>query len=46
MCGAFKNDSVYNDATLALKALSDACAVVAGSLLHNLIQKNEKAILE
>ena len=36
----------YNDATLALKTLSDgACAVVAGSLFHNLtvLGKNEKA---
>ena len=37
MGGAIKSDSVYNDATLASKALSDgACAVVAGSLFHNL----------
>ena len=33
VCGAIKYDSVYNDATLAIKALSDgACAVVAGSV--------------
>ena len=44
--GAIKNDSIYNDATLALKALSaGACAVVADSLFHNLtvLGKNEKA---
>ena len=37
---------VYNNATMALKALSDgACAVVADSLFHNLtvLGKNEKA---
>ena len=34
MCGAIKNDSIYNDAS---KALGDgACAVVARSLFHNL----------
>ena len=36
----------YNNATQALKALSDgACAVVAGSLFHNItiLGKNEKA---
>ena len=49
VCGAVKNDSVDNDATPALNALSDgACAVVAGSLFHNLTvqpvpEKNEKA---
>ena len=46
MCGAIENDSVYNDVTLALRALSDgACNVVAGSLFHNLtlLGKNEKA---
>ena len=37
MCGAIKNDLVYNNATLALKAFSDGdCAVVADSLFHNL----------
>ena len=39
------NDSVYNDANLAYKALSGgACVVVAGRLFHNLTVtgKNEK----
>ena len=37
VCGAIKNDLVYSNATLALKAFSDgACAVVADSLFHNL----------
>ena len=37
VCGAIKNYLVYNTATLALKPLNDgACAVVAGSLFHNL----------
>ena len=42
MC-AIKNDSVYNDATLALKALS--VGAWAGSLFHNLtvFGKNERA---
>ena len=46
MCGAIKKYSVYSDATLALKTLSDgACAVGAGSLFHNVtvLGKNEKA---
>ena len=47
-CGDIKIDLVYNNASLALKALSDgACAVVADSLFHNLtvclLGKNEKA---
>ena len=34
MCGAIKNDSVYNDATLTLEASSDCPRdVVAGSML-------------
>ena len=37
MCGTNKNDLVYNNATLALKAFSDGdSAVVADSLFHNL----------
>ena len=37
VCGAIKNDLVYNNATLALNAFSDGdCAVVADSLFHNL----------
>ena len=46
VCSAINNDSVYNDATLTLKMLSDgACPVVTGSLFHNLtvLGKNEKA---
>ena len=41
-CGAIKNDSVYNDATLACSA------VVAGSLLHNLtvLRKNGQLLSE
>ena len=46
VCGSLKNYSGYDDATLALTALNDgACAVVDGSLFHNLtvLWKNEKA---
>ena len=46
VCGTNKNDLVYNNATLAVKAFSDgACAVVADSLFHNLtvLGKNENA---
>ena len=46
MCGAIKNDVIYNNATLALKAFSDGeSAVVAGSLFHNVtvLGKNENA---
>ena len=45
-CGAIKNDSVYGEATMTLKSSSGgACAVVAGSLFHNMtvLGKNEKA---
>ena len=46
VCGSIKHNLVYNNATLALKALSDdAYAAVAGSLFHNrtVLGKNEKA---
>ena len=45
VCGAIKNDLVYNNSTLALKAFSDGdCAVVADSLFDNLVLgKNENA---
>ena len=47
VCGAIKSDLVYNNEGLTItQTLSDgACAVVAGSLFHNLtvLGKNEKA---